>query len=178
MARAALDRLNAPLPLLAKEFVLDEAQIDQARSAGADAVLLIARIVSPSRLRELVGAARAAGLEPLVEVVDEAELAAALEARARVIGVNARDLDTLAMDASGRRGSWAGSAGEQVAVHLSGLRTPDDVGRVARRARRRRAHRRGVDARGRPWPSPRAARRRRRRPGVSRRKLRAASRPR
>ena len=97
-ARARVDRGARDVPLLAKEFVLDSVQIARARAAGADAVLLIARIVSPGRLKELAAAARERDLEPLIEVVDEAELAAALDAGARVVGVNARDLDTLAMD--------------------------------------------------------------------------------
>jgi hypothetical protein len=78
-ARGALDAARRPVPVLAKEYVLDARQIEEARDRGADAVLLIARIVSPTALRELAAAARAEGLEPLLEVVDEAELHAALD---------------------------------------------------------------------------------------------------
>lgn len=131
-ARAALDAAGARgVALLAKEFVIDERQVEEARARGADAVLLIARIVSPARLSELARAARAQGLEPLVEVVDEAELGAALEAQARVVGVNARDLDTLRMDAARTARVLAAIPREGVAVHLSGLRAPADVTAIA-----------------------------------------------
>jgi indole-3-glycerol phosphate synthase len=130
-ARARLDEAHLVVPILAKEYVLDERQIDEARYQGADAVLLIARIVSPARLGELAAWARAEHLEPLVEVADESELAAALAARARVIGVNARDLDTLAMDADRAARVLASIPSDLVAVHLSGIRDPNDVARVA-----------------------------------------------
>ncbi len=130
-ARAGLDEAQMPLPILAKEFVLDESQIDEAHYWGADAVLLIARIVSPARLAELAEHARAAQLEPLIEVADEPELAAALAARARVIGVNARDLETLAIDADRAAHVLAAIPPDLVAVHLSGIRDPDDVAWVA-----------------------------------------------
>ena len=131
-ARARLDAAGHAVPLLAKEFVLDERQIAEARDRGADAVLLIARIVDAARLNELAQAARDEGLEPLLEVVDEAELAAALAAGARVVGVNARDLDSLAMDAARTARVLEAIPAEVVAVHLSGLKTAADVERVAR----------------------------------------------
>jgi indole-3-glycerol phosphate synthase len=134
-AREAVDELSATasVPLLAKEFVLDESQLDRARRAGADAVLLIARIVSPGRLGELYQAARARGLEPVVEVVTETELASALACDARVIGVNARDLDTLAMDAGRTARLLDAIPPTVVRIHLSGIKSEDDVRAVARR---------------------------------------------
>jgi indole-3-glycerol phosphate synthase len=131
-ARAALDAVGLATPLLAKEFVLDERQIREAASRGADAVLLIARIVSPEALAQLVASARATGLEPLVEIVSEAELAFALAADAKVIGVNARDLDTLVMDHDRARRVLAAIPDTCIAVHLSGLRGPEDVVPIAR----------------------------------------------
>lgn len=131
-ARARLDADGATTPLLAKEFVIDEAQIGAARANGADAVLLIARIVDAARLAELASAARAEGLEPFVEIADESELEAAMLARARVVGVNARDLDTLVMDGARAARVLALVPRECIAVHLSGLRSPDDVAAVAK----------------------------------------------
>ncbi len=131
-ARAALDSAGRSVPLLAKEFVLDERQIARARDAGADAVLLIARIVSPARLAALAEAARAEGLEPLVEIALDTELEAAIAAGARVVGVNARDLDTLQMDAERVARVLHALPADVVAVHLSGLRDGNDVARVAR----------------------------------------------
>jgi indole-3-glycerol phosphate synthase len=130
-ARARLDAAGLAVPLLAKEFVLDERQVLEARDRGADAVLLIARIVDAQALARLAETARGEGLEPLVEVTDERELDAALGARARVVGVNARDLDTLAMDAARTARVLAAIPSEVVAVHLSGLRDPADIARVA-----------------------------------------------
>lgn len=133
-ARARLDRAGRNTPLLAKEFVADERQIEEARDRGADAVLLIARIVNRNRLVELAHAARREGIEPLIEVVDEGELEAAVEAGARVIGVNARDLDTLQMDAARAARVLAAVPRDVVAVHLSGLRSAADVAHLARAA--------------------------------------------
>jgi indole-3-glycerol phosphate synthase len=121
-ARAQLDAAGRAVPLLAKEFVIDARQIEEARDRGADAVLLIARILSRAQLIDLAQTARTQGLEPLVEVVDEPEIASALEARARVVGVNARDLDTLAMDAARTARVLAAIPREVVAVHFSGVR--------------------------------------------------------
>lgn len=116
--------------VLAKEFVVDERQITEAAAVGADAVLLIVRCLDAARLSALVVDARAKGLEPLVEIVDEAELATALEAGAAVIGVNARDLDTLKMDAA-RTARVLGRIPDRcVRLHLSGVRTPDDVAQL------------------------------------------------
>ena len=133
-ARTRFDGAGLAVPLLAKDFVVDERQIEEARDRGADAVLLIARIVDGPTLARLARAARAEGVEPLIEVISERELDAALAAEARLVGVNARDLDTLAMD-----GEWAERVGAAippgvVAVRFSGLRDAADVARVARGA--------------------------------------------
>lgn len=87
-----------PVPLLRKDFILDELQILEARAAGASAVLLIVRALSPARLRELARAARDLGLATLVEAHDAAEVDIALESGAPFIGINSRSLDTFAID--------------------------------------------------------------------------------
>lgn len=129
--RTALDRAGHRTPVLAKEFVIDERQLEQAHACGADAVLVIARIVDDPALFSLVDGARELGLEPLVEVANEAELERALAARATIIGVNARDLDTLAMDAERAARVLAAIPEPCVPLHLSGVKTPDDVRRLA-----------------------------------------------
>jgi indole-3-glycerol phosphate synthase len=131
-ARFNVDQLNREIPLLAKEFVLDEVQLDRARVAGADAVLLIARIVTPARLAQLYKAARARDLQPIVEIADEAELASALACNARIIGVNTRDLDTLAMDPERAARVLAAIPPPVIRIHLSGIKREDDVRAVAR----------------------------------------------
>ncbi len=124
-ARAAVQ-----LPLLCKEFVLDEVQLDAARAFGADAVRLIVRCLTAERTAELVAAARQRELEPFVEVTTEAELAVALAAGANLIGVNARDLDTLVMDPERAARVLAAIPDSVTRVHLSGLAQPADVLRL------------------------------------------------
>jgi indole-3-glycerol phosphate synthase len=131
-ARDALDRAGARGPLLAKEFIVDPLQLEWAHEAGADAALLIVRLLDGGALRELASRARELGLEPFVEVTNEDELERALGVGARIVGVNARDLDTLAMDADRTARVLAAIPAGVVAVHLSGLRSPDAVAAVAR----------------------------------------------
>src|SRR5438445_1898460 len=85
--RAAVD-----VPLLRKDFTIDEYQLWESRAAGADAVLLIVAILGPSRLGELLAAAKGLGLAALVECHTAAELDQALAAGSRVLGINNRDL--------------------------------------------------------------------------------------
>jgi len=117
---------------LCKEFVIDEVQLDAARSYGADAVLIIVRCLAPERVAPLVRAARERDLEPFVEVATEDEIPLALDAGATLVGVNARDLDTLKMDADRAGRMLVALPPAVVSVHLSGLRTPADVAAVAR----------------------------------------------
>jgi indole-3-glycerol phosphate synthase len=91
--RAAVD-----LPLLRKDFTLDPYQLVEAKSYGADAVLLIAALLEDSLLRELREQAAALGLDVLIEVHTAAELERALQAGAEIIGINNRDLRTFEVD--------------------------------------------------------------------------------
>lgn len=128
----SLDHLGAArarvgLPLLRKDFVIDALQVVEARAAGADAVLLICAILDDRALRELLAAAAELGLAALVETHDAAEAERAVAAGARIIGVNARNLDTLQID----RGLFARVRpllGDGViAVAESGIKTAEDV---------------------------------------------------
>ncbi|HYP90482.1 MAG TPA: indole-3-glycerol phosphate synthase TrpC [Polyangiaceae bacterium] len=123
-------RAATTVPLLCKEFVIDEAQLDAARAFGADAVLLIVRCVPAARTKALIEAARARELVPFVEVATEDELAVALDGGAELIGVNARDLDTLVMDGERSARVVAAIPKHVTRVHLSGLSKPEDVQRV------------------------------------------------
>ncbi len=87
-------RANCKLPLLRKEFIVDEYQILQARVAGASAILLIAALLEDAQLKELINAAHELGLEVLLEAHTENELERAVATQADAIGVNARDLHT------------------------------------------------------------------------------------
>jgi indole-3-glycerol phosphate synthase len=92
-ARAACE-----LPLLRKDFVVDRYQLLEARAAGADAVLLIVAALGGERLAALIADASELGMDSLVEVHDEDEVEAAVEAGAEVIGINNRDLHSLDVD--------------------------------------------------------------------------------
>jgi len=91
-------RSACSLPLLRKDFIIDPYQLVEARVAGADAVLLIVAALGPDRLDQLLRAAADLGLDCLVEVHDEEEVAIAIEAGAELVGVNNRDLHTFEVD--------------------------------------------------------------------------------
>lgn len=127
--RAAASRVS--VPVLRKDFILDELQIVEARAAGAAAVLLIVRALSPERLRTLLDAARAGGLEALVEVHTAGELERALEAGAGLVGVNSRDLDTFRIDVTAAWDLLATVPADRIAVAESGMHGAEDVDRAA-----------------------------------------------
>jgi indole-3-glycerol phosphate synthase len=86
------------LPILRKDFIIDEVQVRQAFAYGADAILLIARILTTQQLAELIAVCRELGLAPLTEVHDRHDLAKALDCGAEIIGINNRDLDSFTVD--------------------------------------------------------------------------------
>ncbi|MGI8902101.1 MAG: indole-3-glycerol phosphate synthase TrpC [Solirubrobacteraceae bacterium] len=91
-------RRVSTLPILRKDFIVDVYQVNESCAAGADAILLIVAALSERECRTLQAQARELGLTALVEVHDERELELALRAEANVIGINNRDLSTLAVD--------------------------------------------------------------------------------
>jgi indole-3-glycerol phosphate synthase len=119
------------IPILRKDFLVDELQLMEARAVGASAVLLIARAISPAVLARLFGFARELGLETLVEVRCESELEHALEIGAGVIGVNERDLETLEMEPEVRERLIPRIPPSVVAVAESGINCAEDVERAA-----------------------------------------------
>lgn len=126
-----LARAATALPILCKEFVIDECQLDLARAYGADAVLLIARCLAPARLAQLAAAARERQLEVLAEVHTLDEVPVVLDAGATLVGVNARDLDTLGMNADLAQRVLGELPSGVTRLHLSGLRTEANVRAVA-----------------------------------------------
>lgn len=121
------------LPLLRKDFIVDRYQILEARAAGADAILLIVAAVPPSVLSVLHRAADDAGLDVLVEIHELAELPIALDAGASIVGVNNRNLRTLAVDTEVSRQAVDLIPDDAIAVAESGLKSSDDL-RDLRRA--------------------------------------------
>lgn len=132
----ALDHLTAvraavDLPLLRKDFVVDEYQLFEARAAGADAVLLIVAALEQPELQRLHVRARDLELAVLVEVHDEEELARAVDAGARLIGVNNRNLRTLAVDVEASYRLVSRMPPGVVAVSESGLQSREDLERLS-----------------------------------------------
>jgi indole-3-glycerol phosphate synthase len=115
------------LPALRKDFVLDPAQIWESRVAAADAVLLIVRAVDDRRLGELLAIASEAGLGTLVEVHDEEELGRAIASGAPVLGINNRDLRTLATGLGLTRRLASAVPGDRVLVAESGIDSGEQV---------------------------------------------------
>jgi indole-3-glycerol phosphate synthase len=126
-ARAACD-----LPLLRKDFVVDEYQLLEARVAGADAVLLIVAALDRGRMEELMAAASGLGLDVLVEVHDEKEVETAVESGAEVIGINNRDLHSLEVDLETTFELLADVPAGTVVVAESGITLNEDVERLER----------------------------------------------
>jgi indole-3-glycerol phosphate synthase len=132
----SLDHLAAvreavPTPLLRKDFVVSEYQLLEARAAGADAVLLIVAALPRETLAQLLHQATDLGLDVLMEVHDRDELAVAIDAGARIIGVNNRNLRTLTVDVHASETLVARMPDDVVAVSESGLKTRDDLQRLA-----------------------------------------------
>lgn len=115
------------LPVLRKDFIISPYQIHESVVMGADAILLIVRILSPAQLREYLALAENSGLDVLVEVHSEAELEAALEADASLIGINNRNLQTFDTDIE-RASRMAGLfQPPRIPVAESGIKSRNDI---------------------------------------------------
>jgi indole-3-glycerol phosphate synthase len=114
-------------PLLRKDFIVTEYQLFEARAAGADAVLLIVAALSSQALQALAGRAASLGLDVLVEVHDAQELTIAIDAGATIVGVNNRNLRTLAVDVRASEDLIADIPAGVLAVSESGLKTTADL---------------------------------------------------
>jgi indole-3-glycerol phosphate synthase len=125
------DVASLGLPALRKDFVVDPYQVWEARAAGASAVLLIVAALDEAELEALHREAGDAGLDVLVEVHDEQEAAITRRVGATMVGVNARDLRTFALDRDGFARIRAALPDGAIAVSESGVRDADDVRRAA-----------------------------------------------
>jgi indole-3-glycerol phosphate synthase len=124
-------RAAVELPLLRKDFIVTEYQVHEAAALGADAVLLIVGALDNESLIRLHALASSLGLAALVEVHDEQELGRAMSAGARIVGVNSRNLRTLAVDLSVLERVANSIPDDVVAVAESGLREPADLARLS-----------------------------------------------
>jgi indole-3-glycerol phosphate synthase len=120
-------RDTVTIPLLRKDFIVDEYQLLEARAAGADAILLIVAALADAELVSLSKAAHALGLAALVEVHDVAECRRAFDAGATIIGVNNRNLRTLQVDLHASRDVAQMLPAGVIGISESGLKTPADL---------------------------------------------------
>jgi indole-3-glycerol phosphate synthase len=123
-------RAAVQIPILRKDFIVSEYQLLEAKAAGADAILLIVAALRPVELKILHDHARRHGLDALVEVHDATELAIAVDAGARIIGVNNRNLRTLEVDVHASETLIAQMPPGIVTISESGLKTSEDLVRL------------------------------------------------
>ncbi|TLS53104.1 indole-3-glycerol phosphate synthase TrpC [Paenibacillus antri] len=124
-------RAAVGLPLLRKDFTIDPIHIYEARAIGADAILLIAAILSKEELRSFLSEAAGLGLDAIVEVHDREELDVALELGADLVGINNRNLKTFATDLAVTEELLRTIPKDRFVISESGLSKPEDVARVS-----------------------------------------------
>jgi len=132
LAYIPLVRAAVSLPVIRKEFIIDEIQIREAALFGADAILLIAAILDEQQIADYQELARSLGMDTLVEVHDQAEAAMAMAAGSRLIGINNRNLKDFTMDLDTTFRVMAEIPKEIPVVSESGIRDHHDMERLAR----------------------------------------------
>jgi len=122
----------APMPVLRKDFVIDEYQVYEARAAEADAILLIVRILSDEQMGAYLALAHGLGMAALVETHNRGELERAVRSGAPIIGINNRDLDALTIDLAVTEALARDVPPDRLTVSESGISSRQDVERLAR----------------------------------------------
>jgi len=120
-------RQTVPLPVIAKDFVIDNYQIVAARAAGADAVLLIVRLLDLERLKRFLATTADLGMAALVETHSEDEILAAIAAGAQIIGINNRDLDTMTVSLDTTRRLAGLVPDDAILISESGIQSRTDI---------------------------------------------------
>ena len=125
----ALPRLKkaVALPILRKDFIIDQVQVREAFIYGADAILLIARILPQAQLAELISACREMGMNPLTEIHDRDDLEKAIDCGAEIVGINNRDLDSFSVDVRTTFELAPLVPADRIAISESGLATKADI---------------------------------------------------
>lgn len=122
--------LDIPVPLLRKDFILDEYQVYEARIAGADAILLIVAILEPEKISELLELSHKLGMKCLVETHNEYECEVAIDSGAQIIGINNRDLKTFEVDIETTARLREMIPPDKIIVSESGIRNRNDIERL------------------------------------------------
>ena len=120
------------IPCLRKDFTVDEYMIYEAKTLGASAVLLICSILSKGQIEEYLGICDDLGISAIVETHDEKEVETAVDAKARIIGVNNRNLKDFTVDSSNSKKLRELIPSDRIFVSESGLKTPEDVANIRR----------------------------------------------
>lgn len=123
-------KISVALPVLRKDFTVDTYQIHEARYIGADAILLMVRLLSDAQLREFLSLSNELGLSAIVEVHDEKELERALTADAGMIGVNNRDLESFEVDTTTAFRVRRAIPPGRITIAESGVQTREDLRRL------------------------------------------------
>ncbi|MBE0447506.1 MAG: indole-3-glycerol phosphate synthase TrpC [Actinobacteria bacterium] len=123
-------KAGVALPVLRKDFIIDEYQIYEAKAYGADVILLIAAILDDIRIREFLALAHELGLEVLLESHTEDELRRSIESGARLIGINNRNLDTLKTDVSTSIRLMRMVPDDRIVISESGISSSSDIKRL------------------------------------------------
>jgi len=115
------------LPLLRKDFIIDEYQIVESRAAGADAILLIASLLSSKKLKKFLDVAEGLGMDSVVEIHTQEELTDVLNANAKIIGINNRDLRTMKVDLNSSQNILPLIPDSKIKIVESGIKSEDDL---------------------------------------------------
>ena len=145
-------RSSVSIPVLRKDFLIHPSQVIEARASGADAVLLIVAALTDAQLQALLEGARDVGLATLVETHSDEDLRRALDSDAKIIGVNARDLETLEVDVPGALARVGRVPDDRISVLESGISTRANVDAALRGRSVCHPGGRSADASGRPRP--------------------------
>ncbi len=118
------------LPILRKDFIIDEIQVKESQLFGADAILLIVRILTKQQFKELLSAAKESGLAVLTEIHDRTDLETAVDSEAEIIGINNRDLDSFEVSINTTLELAPLVPGNRIVVSESGIITSQDIATV------------------------------------------------
>jgi indole-3-glycerol phosphate synthase len=122
-----IKRAGVTLPILQKDFVVDALQIVESKKAGADAILLIAKMLRRKQLKQFVSLAKTLGVEPIVEINDDEDLDSTIAANPSIIAVNARDLETFEVDVDRACHLLKRIPDEFIKLGFSGIQSREEV---------------------------------------------------